>query len=151
MKMKRRVSKDIVVTALLTDEDHRILIVKPTHKEGWILPGGYVEIGESPSEACQREVEAELGIVIQKPSRLLSIDYHCHRNEYIMFIFDGGVLSNEQLQSIRLPSSLKEFLFVPHKKAITMLRPNSARRLLPTITAWSEKNAIAYLEHERVF
>jgi 8-oxo-dGTP diphosphatase len=149
--MKRRVSKDIVVTALLTDEEHRILIVKPSHKEGWILPGGYVETGESPSEACQREVEAELGIVIQKPSRLLSIDYHCHRNEYIMFIFDGGLISSEQTRLIRLPSNLKDFSFVAPEVAVTMLRQNSARRLLPTLNAWSEKSTIAYLEYEQAF
>ncbi|MFN3188188.1 MAG: NUDIX domain-containing protein [Candidatus Paceibacteria bacterium] len=148
--MKHQVSKDIVVAAFITDQSDQVLIVKPSHKEGWIFPGGYVEVGESPSEACRREILAELGIEISGPNKLLSVDYHSHTSEYVMFIFDGGVFTADMISSIKLPPQLLEFRFVPPSEALTLLRANSARRLMPTFEARS-KTGIAYLEHQEPF
>jgi 8-oxo-dGTP diphosphatase len=47
---------------LLTDGSDRLLIVEPTYKPRWELPGGAVEYGESPRAAAMREVLEELGI-----------------------------------------------------------------------------------------
>ena len=47
--------------ALFVDGD-RILLVRKTYGNGWDIPGGYAEIGESPAAACQRELKEELGI-----------------------------------------------------------------------------------------
>lgn len=148
--MKHQASKDIVVAAILVDEYDKVLIVKPAHKEGWIFPGGYVEIGESPSQACQREIMTEIGTAINGPQRLLSVDYHSHTSEYVMFIFDGGVLTEEKKRSIKLSPNLKDWKFVPAEEALTLLRANSARRLMPTLEA-RNRTGIAYLEHEIVF
>ena len=52
----------IAAGALFHDESGRILLVKPTYKNGWDIPGGYVEPGETPSEACAREVFEELSL-----------------------------------------------------------------------------------------
>src|SRR4051794_6081139 len=35
---------------------------RPTYKAYWDIPGGYVEPGETPRDACVREVYEELGI-----------------------------------------------------------------------------------------
>jgi 8-oxo-dGTP diphosphatase len=148
--VKHQVSKDVVVTALITDEAGRVLIVKPEHKEGWILPGGYVEVGESPSEACKREIAAELGIEMPAPHRLLSVDYRGSSEEYIMFIFDGGVFTADTIGSIKLPPSLLEFKFATLEEASQLLRPKSARRLVPTLEA-RQKTGIAYLENQELF
>lgn len=145
--MKHQVSKDIVVAALITDSADRVLIVQPSHKDGWIFPGGYVEVGESPSGAWRREMRAELGLSLDGPSRLLSIDYRGSQEEYVMFIFDGGIVTEEQKQSIRLSPNLAAFSFVTVDEARTLLRPNSARRLLPTLAARSQ-TGIAYLEDQ---
>lgn len=147
--MKHQASKDIVVAALITDTQGRVLIVKPDHKEGWIFPGGYVEVGEAPSEALVREIESELGVQLTKPVRLLSVDYRGHTDEYVMFIFDGGVFTEEMISSIVLPSGLLEYKFVDPEEATSYLRPNSARRLKPTLEARS-RTGIAYLEHQEL-
>ncbi|MEZ4195196.1 MAG: NUDIX hydrolase [Candidatus Paceibacterota bacterium] len=148
--MKHQVSKDVVVTALITDEADRVLIVKPEHKEGWIFPGGYVEVGESPSEACYREILAEIGVEIPKLGRLLSVDYRGSSEEYIMFIFEGGVFTEDMIKSIKLPPSLLEYRFVPKEEALELLRPKSARRLIPTLES-RNKTGIAYLENQEPF
>jgi 8-oxo-dGTP diphosphatase len=147
--MKPQASKDIVVAAIITDTEGRVLLVEPSHKDGWIFPGGNVEPGESPSDACRREVEAELGISLE-PKRLLSVDYCDSSEEYIMFIFDCGSLSAEDIESLRLPPTLRGYRFATPEDAIPLLRKNSARRLGPTLAAL-DKTGIAYMEHEEIF
>jgi 8-oxo-dGTP pyrophosphatase MutT (NUDIX family) len=147
--MRQQASKEVVVAGLITDENERVLIVKPSHKEGWIFPGGYVEIGESPSGAFLREMRAELGIDLTTPPRLLSIDYRGLAEEYVMFIFDGGVFTDEMVSRIKLPPQLLEVRFVAPEEAMLLLRANSARRLMPTLKARSQ-TGIAYLEHQEL-
>ena len=47
---------------LLIHRDGRIFVVEPVYKDTWEIPGGVVEPGESPREACRREVGEELGL-----------------------------------------------------------------------------------------
>lgn len=138
-----------MVAGLITAQDGRVLIVQPSHKEGWIFPGGYVEVGESPSGAFCREISAELGVELPTAPRLLSIDYRGSADEYVMFIFDGGVFTEEMMAEIKLSPGLLEFRFVPPEEAMSLLRANSARRLMPTLEARS-KTGIAYLEHQEL-
>lgn len=145
--MKHQVSKDIVVAGLITDEEGRVLIVRPAHKEGWIFPGGYVEVGEAPSAAFRREIQAELGVNLTANQRLLSIDYRGVPDEYVMFIFDGGTFSAEIISQIKLPPTLLEYRFVTPEEALTLLRANSARRLMPTLES-RQRTGVAYLEHQ---
>jgi ADP-ribose pyrophosphatase YjhB (NUDIX family) len=80
---------------LFRDERGRVLLVKPSYKAGWEIPGGYVEPGESPKQAASREVREELGV--QPPiGRLLVVDGAPHPDEgdKVLFIFDGGELGN---------------------------------------------------------
>lgn len=147
--MKHQASKDIVVAGLITDSAGRVLIVKPDYKEGWIFPGGYVEVGEAPSDAFRREMRAELGVDIEDTVRLLSVDYRGQNDEYVMFIFDGGVFTDEMVNAISLPPQLIEFRFVSPQEASSLLRTNSARRLTPTLQART-KTGIAYLEHQEL-
>jgi 8-oxo-dGTP pyrophosphatase MutT (NUDIX family) len=150
MAMKLRASKEVVVAALVTDKEGRVLIVEPEHKEGWIFPGGSVEQGEPPSEACARAIEEELGVSIESPTRLLSVDYRGCDGEYIMFIFDCGTFDDELVKTITLPEGLLAYRFATVDEAMKLLRPNSARRLKPTLAARSGMS-IAYLEHQELF
>ena len=47
---------------LVRDPDGRVLLCQLTYKRDWDLPGGVVEVGESPRLAVRREVEEELGL-----------------------------------------------------------------------------------------
>jgi ADP-ribose pyrophosphatase YjhB (NUDIX family) len=46
----------VAAGALFVDEQDRVMLVRPTYKPYWDVPGGYVEKGESPLQACIREV-----------------------------------------------------------------------------------------------
>ena len=89
--------------ALFVDGAGRPLLVKPTYKDGWDLPGGYVEPGESPLAACRREVFEELGIH-PDIGRLLIVDWAPNEREgdKLLFVFDGGILDATLTNSIRL-------------------------------------------------
>ncbi|MFJ1680652.1 MULTISPECIES: NUDIX domain-containing protein [unclassified Streptomyces] len=58
--------------ALFTDQLGRVLLVKPTYREEWLLPGGGAEGGESLAQACEREVREELGLT-RAPGTLLAV------------------------------------------------------------------------------
>jgi ADP-ribose pyrophosphatase YjhB (NUDIX family) len=70
----------VAAGVLFRDQDGRVLLVKPTDKDGWDLPGGYVEPGERPKQAARREVREELGIGAQI-GQLLVVDWAPHPNE----------------------------------------------------------------------
>ena len=66
--------------ALIYDRAGRLLILKPTYKSGWTIPGGVMEAdGESPWEACQREVREETGLEVSH-GRLAAMDFRRPRD-----------------------------------------------------------------------
>lgn len=53
--------------------DGRLLLVKELADGGWTLPGGWVDVGEPPSRAVEREVLEESGYQV-KARKLLALD-----------------------------------------------------------------------------
>jgi 8-oxo-dGTP pyrophosphatase MutT (NUDIX family) len=91
----------VAAGVLFNDGNGRVLLVNPTYKKGWEIPGGYVEIGESPRAAAIREVNEELGLHIDVRT-LLVLDWAPHPNEgdKLLIIFDGGTLEQDFLKTV---------------------------------------------------
>ncbi|MCD2195229.1 NUDIX domain-containing protein [Actinomycetospora endophytica] len=53
------------VFAVVRDDAGRVLLVRRTDNGLWELPGGRVEVGESATDAVEREVAEESGVVIK--------------------------------------------------------------------------------------
>ncbi|MFI7122637.1 NUDIX domain-containing protein [Amycolatopsis sp. NPDC049868] len=124
--------KNVAAGVLIRDDSGRILFISPTYKPFLDIPGGLTEDEESPLAACYREVREELGVDLQI-GRLLLVDWmptHGVWRDSVQFIFDGGVLSVEQIEAIR-PAANEvgrlEFLHVDAAKQ--HLRPSMARRV----------------------
>ena len=66
--------KRIGAGLVIVDDQRRILMVQPTYKSDWEIPGGLVESGESPRAAVKREAREELGLDLVIGS-LLVIDW----------------------------------------------------------------------------
>ena len=143
--------KRISAGCLFFDRSRRLLIVKPTYKEGWEIPGGAVNANESPLSACMREVAEELGLE-RRPIRLLSVDFTGEtkqRTESLSFIFDGGVLSEEEIAAIRLPpDELSEYLLLPPEEALALLTRRLSRRVRRCLAA-REAGTMLYLEGQK--
>jgi 8-oxo-dGTP diphosphatase len=143
LPMKRMAS-----AALFLNEEYEILIVEPLYRENWLLPGGIIEDGESPRQACIREVKEELGLHIDA-RKLLCVDYKKQqgtRKEGIEFVFFGGILERKTIQQIQLQADeLKKSLFARKEKALKLLNPWSSRRLPWIIWALEEETTV-YLE-----
>ena len=48
--------------AWLTDGGGRVLLVRPSYRDGWLPTGGFLRKGETPLETVTREVREELGV-----------------------------------------------------------------------------------------
>lgn len=138
----------VAAGALFFDDQGYALLVKPTYKDGWDIPGGYVEPGETPVEACQREVKEELGLEISL-RRLLVVDWAPSESEgdKILFVFDGGTIALGTMDYLTLPRhELEEFAFQPPEAFDDLMPARLARRLRAAITA-RNPDAVQYLEH----
>src|SRR5437879_2318600 len=89
---------------LFHDTEDRVLLVEPSYKGHWDIPGGAVDANEAPWAAARREVREELGI--DRPfSRLLVIDHVLDDGrmpEGIAFIFDGGLITEAEVEALEL-------------------------------------------------
>lgn len=131
---RKRVGADV----LFRDETGRILLVDPSYKPDWDLPGGMAEANEPPLDAAIREVREELGLDY-RGGQLLVVDWvapYGPWDDCLMFLFDGGVLSAEQQAAIRLDESeLRRACFVTDEEAMGLLRPYVRRRVKATLEA----------------
>ncbi|MER8003360.1 NUDIX hydrolase [Streptomyces sp. NPDC095613] len=133
--------------ALFFDDADRVLLVEPSYKDYRDIPGGYVEQGESPRQACVREVEEELGI---KPhiGRLLVVDWAPNPGEgdKVLYLFDGGRLSADQRQKIALQADeLRSYDFHHAEQLPELTIPRLVRRITAGIQAHAA-GLTAYLE-----
>jgi 8-oxo-dGTP pyrophosphatase MutT (NUDIX family) len=133
---------------LFTDPQDRVLLVEPTYRQDWGVPGGTVEPDESPRAAAMREVHEELGLLI-RPGRLLVVDWvppHDGRTESVVFGYAGPALSAADVERIRLPpDELRSWAWCSWEQAQERLTDLNARRLRQAIRA-REQGETVYLE-----
>ncbi|GAA1934894.1 NUDIX hydrolase [Streptomyces sodiiphilus] len=134
--------------ALFFDEADQVLLVEPSYKNYRDVPGGYVETGESPRQACVREVREELGI---EPhiGHLLVIDWAPNPGEgdKVLYLFDGGQLSEGDRERIVLQADeLRTYDFHPVDQLSELTIPRLARRITAGVHARTN-DLTAYLEH----
>jgi 8-oxo-dGTP diphosphatase len=135
--------------ALIFDATGRLLILKPTYKTGWTIPGGVMEAdGETPWEACRREVREECGIDV-RAGRLACTDFRPARPGRpggIRYLFDCGRADDAALAAITLqPAEIEEYRLASLDTALTLLRPAIRRR----VRAATRRRRFVYLENGR--
>ena len=137
--------------ALFMDESGRLLLVEPNYKTEWEIPGGVVEADESPWACCCREIQEELGLT-RRPMRLLCVDWvppDADRTEGLMLVFDGGVLTEDEIRNIWLPIvELRSYAFCTLEEAAARLSPRMNRRIVECLKA-SKNGTTVVLEDGR--
>jgi 8-oxo-dGTP pyrophosphatase MutT (NUDIX family) len=141
----RAATPRVAAGVLFRDGAGRVLLVKPTYKDGWDIPGGYVEPGESPKQAAAREIEEELGLT-QPIGRLLVVDWAPHPDEgdKLLFIFDGGPLQPETNDLALEQGEIDRVEFVAIAAAADRLPRRILERLASTLDGDRDD---PYLEH----
>jgi ADP-ribose pyrophosphatase YjhB (NUDIX family) len=130
---------------IFTDDAGRVLLVKPTYKSGWDIPGGYVEPGESPRAAAEREVAEELSMQIVV-GRLMVVDWAPHQDEgdKLLFVFDGGKLANSVPdQAAVQESEIADLRFASRADLADLLPERLHHRIVSALAAPADP----YLEH----
>ncbi|WP_218028303.1 NUDIX domain-containing protein [Nocardia yamanashiensis] len=130
---------------LFVDDEGRVLLVEPTYKDYWEIPGGVVEAEESPAAAAVREIREELGLEIEL-GRLLVTDWvpsGIYPGDGVMVVFDGGVLSAERAAAIVLPADeLRSWAWCDANEIKRLLPAALARRVSGALRARREGIAV---------
>lgn len=74
------------VRVLVVDDEGRVLLVRHSYTEGWHLPGGGVEHGETAVEAALRELAEEGGVAASAAPRLIGFyaNHDNFRNDHVV-------------------------------------------------------------------
>lgn len=91
-------------------QDNKILLVRERSEGRWTLPGGWVDIGDSPSEAVEREIVEESGYVAHAVKLAAVYDrnkhphpplaYHVYKLFFICELLDGNPAVNLEIDEI---------------------------------------------------
>jgi len=137
----------VAAGVLFRDDTGRVLLVKPTYKGGWEIPGGYVERGESPRAAAVREVAEELGADLGV-AELLVLDWAPHpaEGDKLLVIFRGRTLDQTDVDRLRLDTTeISEARFFPVERLADLMPERLARRVAEA----ARQDSGTYLEHGR--
>ena len=135
----------VAAGVLFRDTAGRVLLVNPTYKDGWEIPGGYVETGESPRAAAAREVREELGIDVNL-STMIVVDWAPHpaEGDKLLLLFDGGLLDQTDIDGLVIAKEeLSAAQFFDVDRLHDLLPARLARRVVYAATG--EQGP--YLEH----
>lgn len=134
--------------AMIFDPAGRLLILKPIYKSGWTIPGGVMEVGETPWAACRREVREECGLTVEN-GRLACVDFrppHHGQPGGLRFLFDCGALPEESLAALVLQlGEISKYRIESLPAALDRLRKPIRRR----VTAAIRSGGLCYLENGR--
>lgn len=128
---KKRVGAGVAIV----DENLRILLVEPTYKETWEVPGGMVELDESPRQAAGRECFEELGFDVEI-GRLLVIDWVIQGRtpgDGLMLMYAAGSVDTSK---INLPADeLRSWEWCDRGAVSARVKDFQARRIFATLDA----------------
>lgn len=141
--------KRMACGVIFFNNKEEILIVKPSYKDHWSIPGGVIDLNESPRQAAIREIKEEISLNIDKID-LLSIDYYRNANSFkgeaIHFTFFGKKLDENLIKQIQVDGQeIVEFQFIAMEKALTLVSKEMSKRIVMAMKA-IENGRILYLE-----
>ncbi len=140
--------KRAISQMLVRDLDGRVLLCRLTYKQDWDLPGGVVEVGESPQLAVTREVEEELALQIPA-GRLLLTDWlppWSGWDDALCLVFDGGEHQSSVLDDmVRQEREIRDAAFCTVDEVRERCADFTARRVESALANLSSA-APAYVE-----
>lgn len=140
--------KRVISHLLVTDVAGRVCILETTFKPDFELPGGILEVGESPRVGLVREVEEELGHAVSV-GRLLAVDWlapYLGWDDAVELIFDGGQMPERSTGLLRPDGrEIRAVHWLEAELAAERMAPFARGRLLAALAARTEGRTL-YLE-----
>ncbi len=143
--------KRAISQLLVRDHADRVLLCQLTYKSDWDLPGGVVEVGESPQLAVAREVSEELGLTLPA-GRLLLTDWlppWGGWDDALCLVFDGARHEPTLLNGmVKQPREIRDAEFCSPEQVAERCADFTARRVVAAL-ANVDAGAPAYVESGR--
>jgi ADP-ribose pyrophosphatase YjhB (NUDIX family) len=130
-------TKRIIAQGLLRDADGRILLCRLTYKPEWDLPGGVVEVGESPADGLVRELQEELGITVNV-NGLITVNWlPAWRgwDDACVMLFDLGTADESVINTMNLQPTEIAGVEWCDEETIALHATDAARELLDAVRA----------------
>jgi 8-oxo-dGTP pyrophosphatase MutT (NUDIX family) len=146
---KRAISQMLIRAASEPGGEDRLLLCQLTYKNDWDLPGGVVEVGESPQLAAVREVQEELGLTIEAGPLILTdwLPAWGGWDDAVCLVFDGGVHDEAIAETIvRQQREIRAARFCTLEEAHELCADFTARRLVAALRNLSDEPGPSYTE-----
>jgi 8-oxo-dGTP pyrophosphatase MutT (NUDIX family) len=146
---KRAISQMLIRSAGRDGADEKVLLCQLTYKNDWDLPGGVVEVGESPQIAVAREVQEELGLALEAGPLVLTdwLPPWGGWDDAVCLVFDGGVHDESIVETIvRQQREIRAARFCTLEEAHELCADFTARRLVAAMRNVSDDPGPAYTE-----
>jgi RimJ/RimL family protein N-acetyltransferase/8-oxo-dGTP pyrophosphatase MutT (NUDIX family) len=141
--------KRAISQLLVRDRDGRVLICQLTYKRDWDLPGGVVEVGESPQLAAAREIEEELALDVSAGPLLLTdwLPPWSGWDDAVCLVFDGGVHDPSVLDRVEMqPREIRAAEFATAEEVRERCADFTARRIASALANLEAGAGPAYVE-----
>ena len=141
--------KRAISQLLVRDHEGRVLICQLTYKRDWDLPGGVVEVGESPQLAAAREVGEELAIGVPAGPLLLTdwLPPWSGWDDAVCLVFDGGEHDPTLLDTMKLqPREIRAAEFATIDQVRERCADFTARRIESALANAAGAGGPAYVE-----
>ncbi|MCX4096810.1 NUDIX domain-containing protein [Nocardia sp. alder85J] len=138
-----------VASGVLILRGRSVLMVRPSYKDHWEIPGGYAEPGESPGAACRREIREEIGLDAHG-LRFAAVDWAPDDSEgdKLLFLFADPALHGLDADALRFPDGellAARYVELTDLENVTVAR--LARRVRETAESLLAGGSPLYLEH----
>jgi 8-oxo-dGTP pyrophosphatase MutT (NUDIX family) len=144
--------KRAIAQMLVRDPEGRVLVCRLTYKADWDLPGGVVEVNESPREAVSRELEEELGLEVDTGPLLLTdwLPPWSGWDDALCLVFDGGVRDPSLLEDAVLEArEIRSAQFCTLQEVYEHCADFTARRIESALRTLDGPGGPAYTESGR--
>jgi len=131
--------------ALFFNADWEILLLETNYKDDLEIPGGIIEENESPKQAAEREIKEELWIERQLWELLVCEYQITDEFECYAFIFDGGIITQEHIDSFVLAAGeIKSVHFFDKDDLWNNIKSQLKNRIKKSMQAKKKDNMLYY-------